>query len=141
LPLRTKLGMILGVGVDIAKNKRFASWLRNEKKILRFFHKKEIDFSKITVQMLASRFAAKEAFVKALGIGFHNIELKSIAVLKNAKGQPYFYLEGEAKKAFERLGGEKVHLSLSHEKEYAIAFVVIEARGIENSLEEGWNEK
>ncbi len=97
--------MILGVGVDIAKNKRFTSWLINEKKILRFFHKKEIDFSKITVQMLASRFAAKEAFVKALGTGFHNIELKSIAVLKNAKGQPYFYLEGEEKKAFERLGG------------------------------------
>lgn len=119
--------MILGIGVDIAKNSRFKSWLTNEKKILRFFHKSEIDFSKLTVQMLASRFAAKEAFVKALGLGFENIELQSIAVLKDEKGKPYFFLEGEAKNALERLGGKSVHLSLSHEKEYAIAFVVIES--------------
>lgn len=119
--------MILGIGVDIAENSRFASWINNEKKVLRFFNKNEIDFSKLSLQMLASRFAAKEAFVKALGLGFENIELKSITVLKDEKGKPYFSLEGEAKKAFELLGGKNLHLSLSHEKKYAIAFVIIES--------------
>ena len=120
--------MILGIGVDIAKNNRFSSWLKNEKKILRFFHPSEINFSSLSLQMLSSRFAGKEAFVKALGLGFENIELKSIAVLKNEKGKPYFSLEGEAKKALERLGGGAVHLSLSHEKDYAVAFVIIESK-------------
>ena len=110
--------MILGVGVDIAKNKRFASWLRNEKKILRFFHKKEIDFSKITVQMLASRFAAKEAFSKALGTGIgKELSFQDIEILPNKQNKPVIKTENYS---------GAVHLSISHSKNAAIAQVILE---------------
>jgi holo-[acyl-carrier protein] synthase len=76
-------------------------------------------------QFLASRFAAKEALVKALGTGFRGISPSEIAVKVNAIGKPEIGLEAGI---LERLGFDSIviHLSLTHEGPLAIAFVVVE---------------
>ena len=74
---------------------------------------------------LAKRFAAKEAFAKAIGTGFaEGLTFPDIAVLNNSKGAPYFELSGQAQAKLP--AGAEVFVSLSDEKGYAIAFVVIE---------------
>ena len=121
--------MILGVGVDIVKTSRFLTWEKNEKLALRFFKKEEVDYiySKGNLAHLsfASHFAAKEAYSKALGTGFRGIALKDISVCF-VEGRPVLKLENSAKEPFKSKGGKHIHLSLSHEKENAIAFVVLE---------------
>ena len=121
--------MILGVGVDIVKTSRFLSWEKDEKLILRFFAKEEADYicSKKTLAhlSLASHFAAKEAYGKALGVGLKGMKLKDISV-HFFEGRPVLRLKDNAKMIFEAKGGRYIHLSLSHEKENAVAFVVIE---------------
>lgn len=121
--------MILGVGVDIVKTSRFLTWEKDEKLALRFFKKEEVDYiySKGNLAHLsfASHFAAKEAYSKALGTGFRGIALKDISVCF-VEGRPVLKLENSAKEPFKSKGGKSIHLSLSHEKENAIAFVVLE---------------
>ena len=75
---------------------------------------------------LAARFAAKEAFGKAIGIGLRGITLKNILVVNNHNGKPAMRLFGNALEAFKRSGGERIHLSLTHERDNALAMVVIE---------------
>jgi len=121
--------MILGVGVDIVKTSRFVHWL--EKPLLgkRFFIKEELDYiyskGKEAHISFASHFAAKEAFGKALGCGLAGIRLKDISV-RFLQQKPSLFLRGSAKSLFEKRGGKHTHLSLSHEKDNAIALVVIE---------------
>ena len=78
----------------------------------------------------AARFAAKEAFSKALGTGLQGFSLTDVYVTKDDGGKPSLCVTGKAAGLLSRLCGEgsAVHLSLSHEKEYAVAFVVIECR-------------
>jgi holo-[acyl-carrier protein] synthase len=79
---------------------------------------------------LAKRFAAKEAVAKAFGTGFtENVKLSQIYVVRNKLGKPEVRLDGETAVFFETLylGPKKIHLSLSDEVAYAIAFVMIEA--------------
>lgn len=121
--------MVLGIGVDIVKVQRFNSWIQNRKLVERFFSAEEVKIldSKVGVaQSLASRFAAKEAFGKALGTGIRNFELKEVEVKKDSLGKPFLQVSGAAKKLCETVGVEKIHLSISHEKEYAVAFIVLE---------------
>jgi holo-[acyl-carrier protein] synthase len=75
---------------------------------------------------LAARFAAKEAFGKALGTGLAGITLKDMAVLNSPTGAPRLFLSGSAQAAFDRSGASRIHLSLSHESECAWAMVVLE---------------
>ena len=75
---------------------------------------------------LAARFAAKEAFGKALGTGLRGIVLKDIMVKNNHNGQPEILVSGTALLALENSGARKIHVSLTHEKDYAIAMVVLE---------------
>ena len=76
----------------------------------------------------ASRFAVKEAFSKALGTGVAGFQLGDIYVGHNEDGKPELYLEGRANALVEMRCGKsaRISVSLSHEKEYAVAFVVIE---------------
>jgi holo-[acyl-carrier protein] synthase len=78
---------------------------------------------------LAARFAAKEAFGKALGTGLANISLKDIIVRNDHNGKPEIFLEGTALARFENSGGGKLHCSLTHEGENAVAIVIIEREG------------
>jgi len=122
--------MIIGVGIDIVKTERMEYWLSNKKLLERFFHSEEIALAfsreKAAAQTLSARFAAKEAFGKALGTGLAHIVLKDILVLNNENGKPYVLLHETARNAFEESGANMVHISLSHERENAVAVIVLE---------------
>lgn len=123
--------MIYGIGIDIAKVSRFEKWLENPKMIERFFNdaeKVERGTLSFRCQHYASRFAAKEAFSKALGTGIVGFALTEIFVTNGKFGEPYINVMGKAKDLLESRCGKdaKTFVSISHEKEYAVATVIIE---------------
>jgi holo-[acyl-carrier protein] synthase len=122
--------MITGVGIDVVHVKRMERWLLNSKLLERYFHPEEImsvsSRGKSVAQSLAVRFAAKEAFGKALGTGLAGITLKDIVVLNKYGGKPELKLSGTAQEALDKSGADRVHISLTHERETAIAMIVLE---------------
>ncbi len=126
---------IIGNGVDIVKNSRIKRLISNKKFIQRIYSRSEINFSKkITNKeaFFAKRFAAKEAFVKSLGTGFrNNINFKDISVVNTPYGKPKILLNSKIKKIIDKkfkLNKFKIFLSISDEKKYSIAFVIINKR-------------
>ena len=123
---------IIGNGVDIIQNSRIRKSIKNTKFILRVFTKSEINDSKKIrnkTNFFAKRFAAKEAFVKSIGIGFRkSINLNDIFVKKSKLGKPTISFSNKVKKILIRKFKSnrfKVFLSLSDEKHYSIAYVII----------------
>jgi len=124
---------ILGIGVDIIKNQRVKNLIKNKIFIKRTFGKNEIKFSKKIsnkVSYFAKRFAAKEAFAKALGTGFRkNLNFKDIEVLNDKLGKPFY---SKSKKIdliiYKQLKIKKYNLflSISEEKDYSIAFTILQ---------------
>jgi len=96
----------------------------------RYFHQDELSASlekgELAGQSLAARFAAKEAFGKALGTGLAGIDLRDIMVVNNRKGKPDIIVTGTALAALGQNGADTVHLSISHERENAVAVVILE---------------
>jgi holo-[acyl-carrier protein] synthase len=121
---------MLEIGIDIVKVERFERWLTNTGLLHRFFHERDLKFALSQgvgkAQSLAGRFAAKEAFIKALGPDYGGFPLKDIYVSNDGRGKPHLVLLGAAKSAFEESGAQKTHLSLTHEKDNAVAVVVME---------------
>lgn len=123
--------MILGVGIDQVDAGRIADLLdrfgeRGEK---RLFTGQELDRCSDRprpAECLAARFAAKEAFVKALGTGLRGMRWTDIEVRGGEGDRPDLALHGGALEAFTRRGGERVHVSLTHEAGVATAVVVLE---------------
>jgi len=124
--------MIAGIGTDITEVDRFEKWVKNPEMLERFFNEKECGFSGSIAsqcQHYAARFAAKEAFSKALGTGITGFNLKEVYITKDSEGKPLLNIEGAALSLMkERLGECNSYVSLSHEKEYAVAFVVLERK-------------
>lgn len=122
--------MIFGTGVDITEVSRFKKWVESPGMLERFFNPLEMkDFKSVqkACEHYAARFAAKEAFSKALGTGLAGFDLKDVYVLNDENGKPFIELEHSALELFEqRCGKSKIHLSLSHEKQYAVSYVIIE---------------
>ena len=122
--------MITGVGVDMVQIKRMDCWLKNPKLLQRYFHPDELSYAMSlgnnTAQTLAARFAAKEAFGKALGTGLSNLSLKEIMVVNKSNGKPEMKLFGTAKEALYKSGADRIHISLTHERENAVAMVILE---------------
>ena len=123
---------IIGNGVDIVENRRIAKSLKNNSFLYRIFTKNEIEQSKKIknkVNFFAKRFAAKEAFVKALGTGIrNNINFKDISVKNNINGQPLMNISNKLKRLLKlkfKINKYRLYLSLSDEKKYSIAFVII----------------
>mgnify|MGYP001229986894 FL=1 len=123
---------IIGNGVDIVENRRIAKSLKNNGFLYRIFTKNEIDQSKKIknkVNFFAKRFAAKEAFVKALGTGIrNNINFKDINVKNNINGQPLMNISNNLKRLLKqkfKINKYRLYLSLSDEKKHSIAFVII----------------
>ena len=123
---------IFGIGTDIISIDRINKSLKNKNFLKRVFNEKEISKCKKTnksINCFAKRFAAKEAFSKALGTGIaKGINFNEIIVLNKKSGKPYIDLVGQTKKTLnKRFKGKKtkVSLSLSDEKKYAVAFVTI----------------
>ena len=75
---------------------------------------------------LAGRWAAKEAFLKALGADVRGIPYRDIEVRRSPAGPVRIVLHGKALAAVNRVGGQRIHLTISHEREYAVATVLVE---------------
>lgn len=124
--------MIFGIGTDIVEVKRIRNLDSLEKfadKILSLneleVFKSQIDEKKVT--FLAKQFAAKEAVSKALGTGIgKDIRFNQIEILRNSDGKPYLNHDGIITTILNDLGITKTHVSLSDEKKYALAFVILE---------------
>ena len=123
---------IIGNGVDIVENKRIKNSLKNKSFIIRVFTQNEINKSKKLINktnFFAKRFAAKEAFVKAIGEGFrNNINFNDIDISNDNKGKPSINISNNIKKFLKKklkLTKYKIFLSLSDEKKYSIAYVII----------------
>ncbi|HPO48792.1 MAG TPA: holo-ACP synthase [Spirochaetota bacterium] len=121
---------MFGMGIDLCEIKRFDRLKTNEHFLERVFTKVEIDYClkrKSSSQCLAVRFAAKEAFAKAMGTGFTNgIHFDEIEIVNNDLGKPDIRLYGSTKERFDKLDLKKINISLSHEKNYAAAVVIVE---------------
>ncbi len=123
--------MILGIGTDIiavgriervlAQNPRFAEKVFSPRE--RAYCEKRAN----PAQSYAARFAAKEAVMKALGTGWdEQVSWIEIEVVTGPKGKPGIALSGATRKMCEARGMSRIQLSLSHEKDYAIAFAILE---------------
>ncbi|MCB5223906.1 MAG: holo-ACP synthase [Candidatus Cloacimonadaceae bacterium] len=122
--------MTLGIGTDIVKVARIARLLeRHPEFIHKVFTASEIEYCNsrsFPAQSYAARFAAKEAVMKALGTGWDGqVNWRDIEVLNTGEGVPKLKLHGLALERMKALGAENALLSLSHEKEFAVAFVVL----------------
>ena len=128
---------IIGNGVDIVKNQRIKNALKNKNFAKRIFSKAEIIQSKKNnnkTNFFAKRFAAKEAFVKAIGTGFRkNINFKDISISNNIYGKPQLTFNNKIRKLVKKKfksNNFKIYLSLSDEENYSIAFVIIEKKNV-----------
>ena len=123
--------MVYGIGVDIVSIDRIAKSLEKESFIRRIYGEKEVALfvsaDKIKTNSLAANFAAKEAFSKALGTGVRGFDFDEVQILRNELGAPYFELNGRAKQIVDSKKLE-CKVSLSHEKDKAVAFVVLEEK-------------
>ncbi|MCX7714336.1 MAG: holo-ACP synthase [Clostridia bacterium] len=122
-------GMIVGVGTDIIEIERIRRAIDGGVFLTRYFSENENEyFSKLSnkAQSVACSFAAKEAFAKTLGTGIRGFVLKEVEILHDEMGKPYISLLGDAKKVAASKGIKRFHVSLSHCREYAIAYVVAE---------------
>ena len=126
--------MIIGYGIDLIDIRRVEKTINKFGKrfINRIFTKGEIirsDNRNKRIDSYAKRFAAKEAFSKALGTGISNgINFNEIVILNKKSGKPYINIIGETKKILKKKfkrKKSKISLSLSDEKKYAVAFVTI----------------
>ena len=123
---------IIGNGVDIIKNSRINNSLKIKGFLNRIFTEKEIQQGKKIknkINFFAKRFAAKEAFVKSIGLGFRKgISLKDIYVHNDKLGKPSIVLNSNVKKVLSKKFNSnrfKIFLSLSDEKDYSIAYVIL----------------
>tara|TARA_B100000676_G_scaffold12053_1_gene11013 strand:- start:166 stop:549 length:384 start_codon:yes stop_codon:yes gene_type:complete len=123
---------LFGVGTDIIQVNRLKKSLNKKPFLSRIYSKEEIlkcKRSKVNSNCFAKRFAAKEAFSKALGTGISKgISFNEIVVLNEKSGKPYIKLINKTKKIVERKLKKKIYkisLSIADEKDYAVAFVTI----------------
>ncbi|WP_281999481.1 holo-[acyl-carrier-protein] synthase [Geotalea uraniireducens] len=126
--------MIFGTGVDIVEISRFERFLEegNERLFERLFTVAEREYcaaKRRSAQHYALRFAAKEAFLKACGLGLRDgLSWHDVEVTNDALGKPELRLQGRAESLFVENGLENSFVSLSHDGNYAIAMVVLERR-------------
>jgi len=113
------------IGVDIIEIARIEQLIRRwgETFLQRVFTPAELKLFNNT-SSLAARFAAKEAVLKALGACNKGISWQEIEILSEPNGKPSVKLIGKAKQQAEESTISKINISLSHSKEYAVAFVV-----------------
>jgi len=122
--------LIRGIGTDIVQVERIRRVLeRNPGFVQKVFCPQEIAYCEARAakaQSYAARFAAKEAVMKALGTGWAaGVNWQDIQVLSSDSGKPSLSLSGGALKTAQALGATSWQISLSHEKDYAVAFVIL----------------
>ena len=124
---------IIGIGVDIVENKRIQKSIKNTLFKKRVYTSKELKQSNTVtnkVGYFSKRFAAKEAFSKALGTGFRmNLNFKDIEVINDKMGKPHYVKNKKITKIIQKnfkIKNYKCFLSISDEKNYSTAFAIIQ---------------
>ena len=117
---------MLSTGVDIIEIDRIAVVLERygERFLHRIYTPDELEYCRGRPSKLASRFAAKEATMKALGTGVQGVGWKDIEVVRAPSGAPSILLHGRARSRADRLGVVEISVSMSDSREQAVAFVV-----------------
>ena len=126
---------ILGIGVDIVENFRIGKLLKNKLFIKRIFSKSEIIIAnklKDKKGYYSKRFAAKEAFVKSIGTGLRdNLNFNDISIVNDKLGKPFFIINGKIKKIVKKqfkVTSFDFFLSISDEKKYSVAYVILQKK-------------
>ena len=126
---------ILGIGVDIVENSRITKLLNSKLFIKRIFSSSEILIAKKIKDKksyYSKRFAAKEAFVKSLGTGFRDdLNFKDISIIKDKQGKPSFTINEKIKKIVKKQFKTisfNFFLSISDEKKYSVAYVILQKK-------------
>ena len=125
---------MLGIGIDIAAVARMGDVLgrHGDRFLERCFRPSEFGLPagwahpRPAPQAVAARWAAKEAFLKALGTDVRGVPYRDIEVVRSARGPVRLVLHGRAAEALAAVKGGRIHLSFSHERDYAVATVLIE---------------
>ena len=125
---------ILGIGVDIIENRRIKKSIKSHRFKGRVYSSKELKQSTLIsdkVGYFSKRFAAKEAFAKALGTGFRgNLNFKDIEIINDKLGRPYYIKTKKITKIIKnefKVKSFNCFLSISDEKDYSTAFTIIQA--------------
>ena len=124
--------MIVSIGIDIVEVYRISETIQRTPRFAsRVFTAKERAYCEskgaASAQSFAARFAAKEAFLKALKTGWRGkITWQDMEILNDAQGVPTLEIKGEARILLENLGADKIHLSISHTTDHAVAQVILE---------------
>ena len=129
--------MIIGIGVDIVQIERVRKLVENYSEFMhQVFTAREIEFCQAkadSASSYAARFAAKEAMMKALSTGWNEkVNWLDIEVINEEQGNPILKIKGRTLKLMKKMGVYQTHLSLSHERDYALAFVVLEGEKLDN---------
>jgi len=126
---------ILGIGVDIVENKRIKKFIKNEKFKKRIYSSKELKLSTLSINktsFFSKRFAAKEAFAKAMGTGIrNNLNFYDIEIINDKLGKPYYVKNKNITKMIKKNFNVKnfnCFLSISDEKDYSTAFTIIQSK-------------
>ena len=126
---------ILGIGVDIVENSRITKSLSNKLFVKRIFSNSEILIAKKIKDKksyYSKRFVAKEAFAKSIGTGFrNNINFKDISIVNDKLGKPSFIINEKIKKIVKKqfkTSSFNFFLSISDEKKYSIAYVILQKK-------------
>lgn len=131
---------IVGIGLDLVKVARIRAMMErwNERFLQRLFteaERQECLARSFPYASLAGRFAAKEAVLKALGTGWTvGMRWVDIQVLNGAAGRPIATVAGAVEALTRQAGVTQIHVSLSHDGDYAIAEAVLTADGIDQSM-------
>ena len=134
---------MMAAGVDILEIERIKGALQRfgQRFLRRVYTEAEVAVCRGRVAELAGRFAAKEAVMKALGTGARGVAWREIEVLPNRRGKPLVYLYGRARERAQALGLQNLEVSMSHSREYAVAFVVAVAANELEGDRQRWREK
>jgi holo-[acyl-carrier protein] synthase len=125
--------VIIGIGIDLVECGRFLDWSAFKKQ--RIFTKKELEYAENdnanSEKHLANFWAAREAFLKAIGTGFgDDIAFSDVSVVHNDMGRPELLIAGGAKATLKALAGTdvKIHLSITDQADYCAAMVIVESK-------------
>ena len=127
--------MTVGLGVDIVEIDEITSIISQEIGFKeKVYSRDEIEYCESAPNRMshyAARFAAKEAFMKACGLGWSTtLQWKDIETISGRKGKPYLKLHGNAKQFVESKQITNIFISLSHSNHYAIATIILESAAI-----------
>ena len=114
------------VGVDIIEIDRIGKAVsrKGDSFLRRIYTDRELELCQGQISHLATRFAAKEAVMKVLGVGVHGAGWREIEILRDSKGAPVVMLHGKALVRAGEMRLDHVALSLAHSKEYAVASAI-----------------